>query len=253
MRCKADNTTNRFAEFIVGQRRGLTIVYMTMMLVMLLGFASLAVDYARIQLSKNELQTAADAAARAAVLQLANSAGQAMGQSYMNTQNTAATWGGYNQAVSSNVVIDPTNDVIFGIYDTTARTFSPLASSGAAFAGANSVKVIARRTSARSNATPLMFGAFLGMNSCDANSSTIAMPGKTVVNYLSGFTGATMTINGVGYITGTNLRLTDTSSNADSRSPGWQTCSAWYSSKLNVQQFATTFTFVMQIAATTSG
>ena len=161
---------------------GITLVYMTMMLVMLMGFASLAVDFGRIQLSKNELQTAADAAARAAVLQLATSAGQTMGNSYKNAQNTAVTWGGYNKSIESSVVIDPNNDVVFGIYDTSARTFTSLGSTGAAFAAANALKVTARRTAGRSTATPLLFGSLLGAATCDASMTTIAMPGKTSVN-----------------------------------------------------------------------
>ena len=228
-------------------------MYYIILMTLMLGFASLGVDFARIELSKTELQTAADAAARAAVLKFADATGQTNGYSYLNTHNTAVTYGGLNKALESTVIIDPASDVVFGVYDTNTRIFTALANSNAAYAAANAVKVTARRAASRGTATPLFFGKFVGMNTCDSSSTTIAMPGSTVVNFIAGFPANSMTCNGIGYITNFNLRLTDDTSAADSRSPGWQTTTSFYPTKLDVRQFATTFTFCMQVSALTSG
>src|SRR5688572_15467529 len=49
------------------RRRGLSIVLVVLTLVVLIGFVSLAVDVGRVRVAKIQLQTAADAAATAAV------------------------------------------------------------------------------------------------------------------------------------------------------------------------------------------
>ena len=131
---------------------------------LLTGMVSLGVDWGHVQLTKTQLLQAADAAARAAAVQLTNGV--------TATQNAAVLWGGYSQADGTSVVIDPVNDVDFGTWDTSARTFVVL--SGAARTNANSVRVWARRTAVRSTAIKLTFGAVIGINTCDANTSAIA-------------------------------------------------------------------------------
>src|SRR3954464_3731204 len=54
------------------RRRGMSLIYMAVAVPVLAGFCSLAVDWARVQLVKSELQAAADAAARYAVTGLAD-------------------------------------------------------------------------------------------------------------------------------------------------------------------------------------
>lgn len=87
-------------------------------------------------------------------------------------QNMAVTWGGRNSADGSSVVIDPLNDVDFGNWDSTARTFTVLV--GAAQANANSIRVTARRTTARGNPVPMTFAKLFGVNTCNANGVAIA-------------------------------------------------------------------------------
>src|SRR5437764_1148924 len=48
-----------------GNRRGAVMVYSVAIMVVFVAICSLAVDYGRVQLTKTELQSAADAAARA--------------------------------------------------------------------------------------------------------------------------------------------------------------------------------------------
>src|SRR4051794_19052831 len=54
------------------RRRGVALIYVMVMMTVLIAFASLGADYARVQLAKTELQRAADAAARAAAQAMPN-------------------------------------------------------------------------------------------------------------------------------------------------------------------------------------
>jgi hypothetical protein len=146
----------------------MTAVYAVIMLTALCGFVSLAVDWGRVQLVKTQLQRTADAAARAAASQLASG--------ITATQRAAVTWAGYNKADETPVIIDATNDVEFGVWDTHARTFTPL--TGSARSSANAVRVWARRIAARGTAVRLTFGALVGQPTCDVNAFAIAMAGK---------------------------------------------------------------------------
>src|SRR5438552_915695 len=76
-------------------RNGIAAVYAIVMLTMLCGFASLAVDWGRVQLVKTELQHAADAASRAGAAQLQDGVS--------SVQSAAVTYGGYNTAAGTAV------------------------------------------------------------------------------------------------------------------------------------------------------
>ena len=142
----------------------MTVIYFLVLWTVLVGFASLAVDWGRVQSVKTELQHAATAAARAAVSQLTNG--------ITATQNTAVTFAGDNTADGTAVVIDPNYDVEFGTWDSTGRTFTVL--SGAARSGANAVRVTALRTAANGNAVKLWFAMLMGQNSCDVHATATA-------------------------------------------------------------------------------
>lgn len=129
-----------------------------------MGFASMMVDIARVQSVKTQLQSTADAAARAAVSQISTS--------ITATQNEAVAIGADNSADDSPVVIDPNNDVIFGTWSTTNRTFTTL--TGSARSGANAIEIICRRTAARGNAVPLLFASLVGKSTCDVSATAIA-------------------------------------------------------------------------------
>jgi Flp pilus assembly protein TadG len=164
-------------------RSGLTLVYAIMMMTALCGFASLAVDWGRVQMMKTQLQRAADAAARAAAAQLA------AGNGVSATQNAAVTWAGYNTADNTSVVINGTSDVDFGTWDSSAKTFTVL--TGAARSSANAVRVWARRTAARGTALNLTFGTLVGQPTCDVNVWAIAInaappsPGVVGINTMN--------------------------------------------------------------------
>ena len=163
-------------------RRGITAVSAIVMMTVLVGFVSFAIDLGRVQLAKTQLQQAADAAARAAAANLPNG--------ITATQNAAVLWGGYNSADGTPVVIDPTTDVDFGTWSKAGRTFSVL--SGAARSTANAVRVYARRTAARGTSIPLAFGGIIGQSNCDANSTSIAYYGPSPTWSFVGLNGVTL-------------------------------------------------------------
>src|SRR3954453_18283413 len=78
------------------RRRGLSMLYVVVMLTALIGFVSMAVDVGRVRLARTQLQTATDASARAAADSLPIST-----QTVINNATEAA---------ASNGIIDSDND-----------------------------------------------------------------------------------------------------------------------------------------------
>jgi hypothetical protein len=150
-------------------RRGIGAAYAIMLLVALIAIASLAVDWGRVQLVKTQLQTAADAAARAGGLGMRAGIPQAR----TDAMNVAAA----NAADGSSVTLNADNDIEFGAWDPGTRTFTVL--TGAAADGANAIRVTARRTAATGNAVPLLWGRLIGRETCDAQASAVAAIAST--------------------------------------------------------------------------
>jgi hypothetical protein len=129
----------------------------------LIGFCSLAVDYGHARLTKVELQTAADAAARYGVSSIA--------AGVTTAQNRAIDAADDNVADGTPVVILPA-DVEFGTWTSSTKTFTVL--TGAARASANAMRVTAARTAARGNAVQLGFATVIGKSSVDVTARSIA-------------------------------------------------------------------------------
>jgi hypothetical protein len=177
-------------------RRGVAAVYSILMMVVLCGLVSMGVDLGRVQLAKTELRGAADGAARSAAAGLAVSVTQA--------KTDAAAVGAANNCDGSPVVIDQTQDIEFGTWDDTARTFTVL--SGGAQSSANAVRVTARRIAARNTAIPLVFARLVGRSTCDINASAIA---KVTFGLGRGFTGlSSITVKNNTYFVSYNSALT---------------------------------------------
>jgi Flp pilus assembly protein TadG len=152
-----------------GARQGAALVYVLILWALLCAFASLAVDWGRVQGAKTSLQNAVDAAARAACYELPNGVTAA--------RNAAVTIAAQNSADGSAVILDPNNDIQFGTWNPATKSFTKL--TGSAEAGANTVRVLARRTAANGNAIPMSFSRILGRASCDVNvSSTTCLAGN---------------------------------------------------------------------------
>jgi Flp pilus assembly protein TadG len=125
-------------------------------MVVVFGFASLSLDYGKVQTGKTELRRAADAAARAASTYLGN---------YTTVQNTAYAFAYANLCDGTPIVIDKNADVEFWDYDSATRTHTVL--SGANRNRANAVKVTCRRT------LPLVAARAVGATSCDVSASAV--------------------------------------------------------------------------------
>ncbi len=117
----AVSASRRRARCAPARRRGMSMVLMSLLLIVLAGFVSLAVDVGRVRLAKSELQTAADAAAFAG----ANGLIQAP-QGVDIAEDGAITAGAENKdidvdparggRINSPVTMVPDEDVEFGIW-----------------------------------------------------------------------------------------------------------------------------------------
>jgi hypothetical protein len=150
------------------------IVYSIVGLLALLMVGSLAVDYGHVQLTKTELQTASDAAARAGAAALSNGATAA--------EDAAISAGAYNISDGTPVSIDRTLDIEIGWYDSTTDIFTPY--SGVTRDSGNAVKVTTRRIAARNNAVQLSMSRLLGQKQCDVTSTSIAVAGGGTGGYI---------------------------------------------------------------------
>ncbi len=164
-----------------GVRRGMMLAYIVVALLTLIGICSLAVDVGRVHVAKSQLRVAADAAARAGT--------NALSSGVTAAQNAAVAVAAANTADGSAVSIDSTNDIEFGTWDPSARTFTVL--TGAARSTANSIRVTARRTAARGNPIPLLLAQVIGRSTCDvtvvatASASTPTGYGAVGLDYIN--------------------------------------------------------------------
>jgi Flp pilus assembly protein TadG len=136
------------------------MIYVVISLIVMLGFASLAVDLGRVIVAKTQLRAAADAAARAGVAALPQGSNDAI--------TAAVNMAAQNNADGSPVVLNASTDVVIGTWNADTYTFT------AGGSNPNAVEVFARRTAATNNAVPLLIGQILGVNSCDTTASSIA-------------------------------------------------------------------------------
>ena len=142
------------------------LIYSLVMLTILLGMASFAVDYGRVQIVKAELQTGIDAAALAgtrAMAQVSVSQMSAVGTSVAIA--TAAS----NNANGSGIAINSA-DVSFGNWDTTqspnfSTTRTPV----------NAMQVSGHCDSVHGNPVTLALGPIVGATTCDVRVSSIAV------------------------------------------------------------------------------
>ncbi len=143
----------------------MALVWLGMTMVVLLGFVALGLDIGRMQLARTELQTAADAAARAAVwpvpqLQFANGAARA--QSIIDANDAGGGPIGFDMADS---------DLEYGIWWRNSRTFEALPQG--LWSRANAARVRTHRSDTRDNPLPMGFATMVGFD--EANISAFAV------------------------------------------------------------------------------
>lgn len=173
--------------------RGLVLIYVMLSMIIFMVIASMAVDMGHARLAKTQLQFATDAAARAAAPDLSK------GQS--TAQQTAVTICAANSVDGTPLVIDPNNDIVFGTWDPTTRTFTPQSSSSTGTA--NSMQITASRTAAKGNAIQLAFASLFSSGTSDIHAtSTACLTGANGAYSLVGMNSIQMT--GSSYTDGYN-------------------------------------------------
>jgi Flp pilus assembly protein TadG len=139
-------------------RRGSALIWVVVLLPVLIGLCSLAVDWARVQLVKTELSRAADAAARHAA--------PAIGQGIAAVRARAKDAADDNAADGTPVVLVD-SDVVQGNWSVSTKQFTLNGTP------ANAVRVTARRTGA--DAVPLIFARVLGKTHFDVQASAVVL------------------------------------------------------------------------------
>ena len=148
-------------------RGGAAALYSLFALVALAGMTTLAVDLARVQVAKSELQTAVDAATRQAAANLH--------LGYATAQSKAITAAAYNKVDGSSLVLQ-SGDIEFGLWNPATKQFQAL--TGSDRNGATAVRITGVRSAARSNAIPTIFGRVVGLGSIGLQARSVATRGK---------------------------------------------------------------------------
>jgi len=149
-------------------RQGTGIIWTTVALMVMVGMASLAVDFGRAKLVRTELQNAADAAALAAAANISSPVA--------DVQANAVAVARANRADGTPVLLslansdDTYNDVQFIAWDGTNYTVL----NGVQRDSANAIRVITRRTAARGNPVKFYFASILGIDHTDITAAAIA-------------------------------------------------------------------------------
>jgi hypothetical protein len=150
------------------QRRGISLIWVAVTSVVLIGLSGLALDTGYVYLVSHQLQNAADAAALAGAQQLKFSPELA--------RQAAVTLGGANKAARVSVTLDRNianlaeGDVVLGRYDRETDVFT------ATLQAPNAVKVAARRTDTSSDGPlGLLFGKVSGNDIANIERVAIAL------------------------------------------------------------------------------
>jgi hypothetical protein len=134
------------------------LLYAAVMLVVLMGFVSFAVDFGRVQSARMELSNAVDAAARYAATGIIDSTTLAKAQAAAAQNN-----------VDGSTLSLLAADVEVGTWVSATRTFTVGGSTP------NAVRVTGRRTASRGNPVPLLFARVIGRPTFDVSASSIAL------------------------------------------------------------------------------
>src|SRR5262245_53120344 len=102
-------------RFATGARRGAAIVWAALIMVILIGFASFAVDLGRVRVGKAQLQTATDAAARAGASALPDGPSS-------EAEARAVEAAAANECLGTSVALVVEEDVVLGLWNEVDRT-----------------------------------------------------------------------------------------------------------------------------------
>ena len=152
------------------RRHGGVIVYTIIVLLVLIGFVGLAIDWGYMTWTAQKLQNGADAAALAGA--------QQVWWSHANAREAAVHYASLNEAgskpvtLNSNLTNDPAGDVVIGSYDRATKTFTATTNRQVT----NAVRVVARRTTgSAAGPLPLFFGPIFNKKTSEVARYAIAV------------------------------------------------------------------------------
>lgn len=165
-------------------RRGVAALLFAFLLPMFVGFMTLSVDSSVIATARAQLSTAADAAALAGAMQLANEY-RVRGSTNLTSTISAANQAAVSFAASNNVLGQPVavvantsntagGDVVIG-YLNPNNTTGTLDSSAAMTSLFNSVQVTAARSPTRTGVVPTFFASLLGFSGTTVSVTSTAL------------------------------------------------------------------------------
>lgn len=149
--------------------RGATLVLCVVLLFLLFGMASLAVDFAGVQYVRSQARLAVDAAARDAAGGL---------QASVNTATQRAKDAAQRIDVGGEALVLSNQDIEFGTWDPSTKQFEVL--TGSKRSGATAVRVTGRLTEERNRSVPLAFGRVVGFDQVEITVEAIATRGEII-------------------------------------------------------------------------
>jgi len=149
---------------------GAVLVFVTIALFALLGFAAWSTETGRAWQTKNQLQAAADSAALAGVENLLSNDFTTVDEAAART--AAMTYGAQQVVLGTNLSIGAA-DVEVGSWDMAAQTFTPLPGSTDPDV-VRAVRVVTRRDQALNGPMSTILGRILGVDSIDINTDAVA-------------------------------------------------------------------------------
>jgi hypothetical protein len=161
------------SRYMSRQRRGVVIVFVTIMLLVLIILVGLALDTGQVVLVGIQLQNTADAAALAGALLVREDLDEARQFTYDYAYKNFAF---HDPVRLVHVVGENTEDIVLGSFDMPSNTFTPMGT-GPDPVLPNSVKAVARKTSDSLNGSlPLLFGPMASVFQSNLTRYAIAMP-----------------------------------------------------------------------------
>ncbi len=140
------------------QRKGAAIVFISITLLVIIAMAMLVIDLGHMRLVRCELQTAADAAALAAV--------HALDMDTDSARYVAEDFAALNVAANRPASLDRDQDVVFGTYDEAHGTFIEL--------GTNDEYADAVRVTVHATGVPYYFAPLIGLGNFGLSASATA-------------------------------------------------------------------------------
>lgn len=151
-------------------RRGHALLWVSLLLMFMVGLAGLGIDTGYIFLTAHQLQNTADASALAAAREVREDieVSRAVAQQVAEANQAA----GEPVLLDANTENDPDGDIVFGRFNRAEGTFEPT------LIAPNAVRVVARRTTDSLNGPlDLFFGSIFNVPTANVARSSIAMIG----------------------------------------------------------------------------